>query len=301
MTNEQLVLRDVLVSKEIDGLEMGVLHDGTPYMTGRAVARLCGAAVSTIINQEDQWADGKRSNSFARLLVSRGYTERLLFIPIRGPRGQQVHAYPERVVMTFLEYFAFDSVSPSPTAQANFRRLAQAGLRLFIYSALGYDPEKKLPQAWRHYHDRLLDNPTPLGYFSVLKEGAEFVLCAIRNGLPIDQSTVPDISVGKTWASYWEANNLVEQFGDRFKWDHNYPDYMPQSESNPQQAWIYPVAALPAFREWLHATYVPEKFPAYLDGKIKKGALPPSTKDLILSAVTVEEMPPQLPPASPRR
>ncbi len=58
--SEQLVIQaTVAVSRELDGIEMGVLGDGTPYLSGRGVARVCGAAVSTIINQEDHWAGCK--------------------------------------------------------------------------------------------------------------------------------------------------------------------------------------------------------------------------------------------------
>lgn len=294
--SNQLEIPVVLASKTIDGIEMGVLKDGTAYLTGRSLARLCGVSFSSVIEQKDNWAAGERDGKLARLLTSIGYSDTKLAYPVahKGTGvGAEALAYPEQVVMAFLEHYAFELQKPE--ALANYRILGRAGFKLFVYGALGYDPDRRLPPTWRHYHDRLLENPTPLGYFSVLKEGAEFVIHAISNGLQITEATVPDISVGKTWGSHWEKQKLSERFGDRFKWDHNYPDYMPQADSNPQQAWIYPLSALGEFRTWLQTTYVPEKFPAYLDGKVKRGMLPASTKELILAAMVSPEIP-ALPP-----
>lgn len=40
---KQLALPQVKIAKEIDGLEMGVLSDGTAYLSMRALSKLCGA------------------------------------------------------------------------------------------------------------------------------------------------------------------------------------------------------------------------------------------------------------------
>jgi len=41
MTGQMVLAGTVEVTKEVDGIEMGVLTDGTAYLTGRGVARLC--------------------------------------------------------------------------------------------------------------------------------------------------------------------------------------------------------------------------------------------------------------------
>lgn len=274
---EQLVLQGALAApKVIDGIEMGVLEDGTPYFTGRAVAALCGVAISTVIEQKAAWAAGKRDGKFARLLASTGFDEDELAVAIGLDGGKRFDAYTERVVMAFLEYYAFELEKPE--ALRNFRALARAGFRLFVYTALGYDPAKSVPLPWREFHDRMQLHSTPSGYFSVFKEMADFILAAIRHGMRIDHRTVPDISVGQAWAKHWNDNNLEAKYGPRIKHPHNYPDYFPQSESNPQPMNVYPVEALGEFRRWMDKTYIP-------DGQIAKGTLPPSTAEILLTAV----------------
>ena len=51
----QLRLPAVAVSKEIDGIEMGVLKDGTPYLSNRGLAALCGVSPNVVITHVAQW------------------------------------------------------------------------------------------------------------------------------------------------------------------------------------------------------------------------------------------------------
>lgn len=285
----------VAISNTIDGIEMGVLNDGRAYLTGRALARLCGVAVSTIINQAERWLAGERTNKLAQLLVARGLERPSLYETVDTGRvvaGSTIaHAYPDQICTAILEYYAFESNPISPQAQANFRKLANAGLRVFVYQALGYDPARQLTTSWRNFHDRLALHAVPTGHFSVFKECADFVLASIRAGLPVDDHTIPDISVGKMWAAYWVSEGLSARFGERTKHDHNYPDYYPQAASNPQEIWVYPVDALGVFRRWLDSTYLPEKYPAYLDKKVKKGLIAASTVELLLAEVAPLALP----------
>src|SRR6185312_6921124 len=136
---QQLVLKDVVASKTINGIEMGVLDDETAFLTGRSLARLCGVAYSTIIEGKDEWDGGDRTGRFHRLLASTGFDESKLAHPVKGPgagiAGDSL-AYPERVVMAFLEYYAFELNRTE--ALGNYRLLGRAGFRLFVYSKLGY-------------------------------------------------------------------------------------------------------------------------------------------------------------------
>lgn len=54
------------------------------------------------------------------------------------------------------------------------------------------------------------------------------------------------------------------KYGERIPYDHNYPEYYPQSDSNPQPANAYPDEALPEFRSWFRQVYLPTKFPVYI-------------------------------------
>jgi hypothetical protein len=284
VTSKQL---SIVVTKEIDGLEMGVLSDGTAYLSGRALAILCDVVPSAIINQSDNWAKGQREGKLAQLIASRGMTRpRLHLIEIDNQvGGGKVYAYDADVCTTFLEYYAFDAPGDRAKARENFRKLAHASLQLFVYRSVGYDPANQMSKQWRQLHARLTTHAVPFGFFSVFRELSEFMVSSIQRGLPCDDRTIPDISVGQIWSAYWAANNFDVTLGSRKKHKHNYPDEFPQSYSNPQDIWIYPVAAVPAFRTWLAMTYIPEKFPAYLKGKQKSGALPPSTVELLLAEV----------------
>lgn len=279
----------IAIAKEIDGLEMGVLNDGRSYMTGRSLARLCGVAPSTIINQAERWLTGDRNNKLAGMLVARGLERPSLYETLQRA-GKKVHAYPDDICSAILEYYAFEATPPSDTALGAFRKLAQAGLRVFIYKAVDYDPQRQLAESWRHFHDRLEMHAVPSGYFSVFREGADFVIASIRAGLPNNPETIPDISIGKLWSIYWVENKLAATFGERTRHEHNYPDDYPQAKSNPQEIWVYPVDALGAFRRWVDNVYLPTKYPNYLSGQVKKGRLAPAVANLLAKAVVAPQL-----------
>lgn len=157
----------IVVAKEVDGVEMGVLDDGTPFLTGRGLAKACGVVPSAIIKQADAWASGRR-NAFGKLLADAGYDDDTLFIQVTTG-GQRAHAYTDSVCTIAIEYYAFDADPPSQRAQDMLRRLARSGLRQFIYRSVGYDPKIVLPHGWQEYRDRLLLNTHPPGYFSVFR------------------------------------------------------------------------------------------------------------------------------------
>lgn len=282
---KQLALPTIQVSKEVNGLEMGVLSDGTAYLSQKALSKLCGVANSSISEASSEWLTGKRTSKLARWLAEQGFSRDSLYTKTadQPSGGTAPYAYQEDVCHLVLEYYAFMAPTTTEQAQKNFRTLARAGLRAFVYTAVGFDPANSVPAAWRHFHDRMLLSNAPSGYFSVFKETADFVLAAIRRGLSVDTHTVPDISVGKSWSAYWEASGFTAKYGARVKHDHNYPEYFPQAASNPQEIWVYPVQALGEFRIWMQNTYVPQKFPTYLEGKVKKGLLPASAAELLLA------------------
>lgn len=287
----QLVIKQVMVAvtNEVAGVEMGVLADGTPYLTGRGLSTICGTAPSTIIEHAKSWLEGQRDGKFHGFLVSQGVDQESLYIKTRH-RKRDVHAYSDSISMLILEYYAFEA--KHELAQRSYRFLARKSLREFIYARTGYDPARQVPQNWRQFHDRLELNLVPRGYFSVFREMTDVVIASIRAGLAVDEHTVPDISVGRMWSKHWEDGGLAARCGERIRYEHNYPDYFPQADSNPQQPWAYPNSALGEFRDWLTSEYLPEKYPDYLDGKVRKGELPADTARQVLAAVLPAELPP---------
>lgn len=272
------------VEREVNGLEMGVLDDGTPFLSMRGLTELCGVSNAHLSVVSAEWLQGKRDSKLAQFLARNGILAASLYTEIAAPgtpRGTK-YAFPDSVCTLVLEYYAFEANNPNGVAVQNYRVTSRAGLRLFIYSTLGYDPRELVPQPWRQFHDRMTLVSAPAGYFSVFKESADFVINSIRGGLAIDDRTVPDISIGITWADYWKKNKLAEQFGERVKFDHSYPEYFAQAASNPQPMNVYPIAALGSFRGWLEQVYVPEKFPNYLTTKVFQGVLPASVAQVML-------------------
>jgi hypothetical protein len=262
------------IEKDINGVEMGVLENGMPYLTQRGLAEVTGAARSLIQTITKEWEDhfhdeviGKDRISFFReYLFAHGFNEPALHIET-VQAGSIHYAYPDVVCMAFLEYYAFESKGDNATAIKSFRKFASFGLRSFIYDSLGYSPEQKVLDSWRHFHDRVDMTATtvPTGYFSVFKEIAIMLVPMIRAGIFISDKVVPDISVGKAWSEHWESNGLSESYGHRTRYEHDYPLYYPQAKSNPQPAFCYPEGALGAFRGWLTRTYIASKFPVYMN------------------------------------
>jgi hypothetical protein len=115
-----------------------------------------------------------------------------------------------------------------------------------------------------------------------------------RNGVHIDSSFVPDISVGLIWSKHWSDHNLDQTHGTRLKFEHNYPEYFSQAKSNPQPSWCYPEGALGEFRRWFREQYIGQgKFSAYLLNAVRKKELPISFAQLAIVAY-LPGGPPQL-------
>lgn len=259
----------VEIQKDVNGIEMGVLENGIPFLTQRGLALATGAHRRAIQDITQEWEDHyddealtkDRISFIKQYLFERGYTERKLYIETLRD-GTPHYAYPDLVCMAVLEYYAFEAQSTNKQASDNYRRFATYGLQRFIYDSLNYTPGDK----WQYHHERvsLLANSSPEGHFLVFHEVNGLIVDLITADLTVNHKTIPDISVGQCWARHWKQNSLSEQFGERIPCEHNYPERYPQALSNPQEANAYPDAALAEFRRWFKADYLPTKFPAYI-------------------------------------
>ncbi len=283
--------------KEIDGVGMGVLSDGTAFLTGRGLARLCGIGNARIVELGQQWSSptpGALTKSVRNILKERGINIDNPYVAIKQ-KGGDFYAYPDALCLAVLEYYAFEQ--PTEQGKKNFRLLAGRALHDFIYAQVGYDPADKVPEVWRQFHDRvsLVFDAVPDGYFGIFKEIADIIVHLGQNGLPIDSTFVPDISVGLAWSKHWVAEGLEDLYGARIRFEHNFPSYFPQADSNPQEPWCYPEMALGEFRRWLRETYIGEgKFEKYLTAKVKENLLPASFVQLALAAYSDDDSPKQL-------
>jgi len=211
----QHALFKVEAQAEIDGIEMGVLDTGIPYLTESGLARMCGIDRKVLNRLAINWDDEQikpRGRQISQLLEQGGYREETLFLKSEH-KGSEVNAYTEPVCLALLEYYAFFVDEPRPEAVRAFRALARLTFRKFVYDAVGYSPEQKVLDSWRHFHDRIDMTATtvPSGYFSVFKEIASMIVPMIRAGVMISDKVVPDISVGKAWSKYWGGGRAFRQ------------------------------------------------------------------------------------------
>jgi|SRR5690554_866217 len=281
----QQILGLPFMHKEINGVEMGVLKDGTPYLTSRGLARLCGVTPSTIIELNLNWSEHSQKPRGADILESLefyGYTAPVLSSAIQVG-GVSHNAHPDAVCMAVLEYYAFKAGKDS--ARRAFRILASKTLRDFIYDQVGYmEPTE---EAWSNFRIIAETNMAPKGFFSIFKESSDLILTSIRHGLPLAPHTVPDISVGSVWGRYWRDNSFDSVHGERQKHPHKYPEHYPQSQAFPE-AWVYPNASLGIYRDWFENVYLPDKYPAYLQGKQKKGDIGGEEMTKLLRAIEAD-------------
>lgn len=268
---------------------MGVLSDGTPYLSQRGLAVLCGVENAHIGTISSQWSDAEpkpRIQKIRGILESAGLTASAAHVELQHG-GKPHYCYPAEVCLAVLEYYAFDAgVNVQDQARQNFRLLAGSKLKEMIYQQVGYDPTGS--DRFKPWHDRIALNyqSAPKGYFHVFNEANTIIYELIVAGADVGPKTVVDISIGIHWSAFWEAEGLEGKFGARRKYRHRYPDDHPQAKSNPQESWCYPIDALGSYRHWLQDNYIEGgKFKGYLAGKVRKGELPPSVAQLAIAAV----------------
>lgn len=270
---------EIVVEKEVDGVGMGVLNDGTPFLNIRGLARMCGVDSAVIVRITNNWDDESakpRERRIKDIIREQGFDTSVAFFAVVKD-GTINHAIPSHVCMAILEYYAFESNQGSrDQALKSYRVLAKKGLNDFVFAQVGYNPTGSVDVSWRQFHDRvsLTAESAPDGYFSIFREIASLIVPMINAGISVGPKIVPDISVGQRWGKKWTSENLESVYGMRLKFEHNYPDYFPQALSNPQHPWCYPDDALAEFRSWLKKEYLKDFFPNYLNGQIKLGKLP---------------------------
>jgi hypothetical protein len=281
-----LPLFQVVAYKETEDthLEIGVLEDGTSFMTGRSLARAAGISSGTMSELTTGWTgapDSARNAKMMELLNAHGASGHILCVPA-VINGTSINAYPGPVCMAILEYYSYSAGQNCKTeALASFRYLAQKGFSAYVYEATGYGRDDSLAA----YFDRVsLNNIIPTGFFSVFKEADELIVALISQGLPADPTTVPDISIGMAWASQWRTGGHEQKYGARRKFPHKYPSSYPQSMAA-TDSWIYPDEALPEYRKWMREVYIPTKLKPYLEGKALKGQLEHFQVERIIEAV----------------
>ena len=91
---------------EYDGIVMGVLENGTPYLSETGLARMCGIARSVLYLLAANWQTEKtkpRGMLIDEKLREAGYNEPTLYLR-SDIDGTPTNAYTEPVCMAVLEY-----------------------------------------------------------------------------------------------------------------------------------------------------------------------------------------------------
>ncbi|MBD1229234.1 hypothetical protein [Xenorhabdus griffiniae] len=280
---------------EIDGVEMGVLESGVPFLSGRGLERMCGLGHGPFYRLTINWNDEKtkpRGREIQKILEQYNYREDSLFLNAEF-NGREVNAFPEPVCMALLQYYAFVADEPREQAKNAFITLARTKFTEYIYQAVGYHPNQKNIDSWKHFHDRidLTTSAVPDGFFCIFTEIASMIVPMIRAGFVVSDKVIPDISVGRAWSDFWVKNSLAEKYGERDKYEHYYPDYYPQSKSNPQAPYAYPDSALPVFRSWLKQNYIINNFPKYLLNQVGKKSIGKQDALKLISLFETPELP----------
>lgn len=115
------------------------------------------------------------------------------------------------------------------------------------------------------------DNPVPEGYYSIFEETINLVAEFEALDCIIPDSAIPDISIGKHWATYLRDEHNIEPNKICTTYPHTYPGKY--DKRGTQWANAYPEEMLPLFRQWFRSTYRPVKLPAYIKRQ-HKGLLP---------------------------
>jgi hypothetical protein len=288
--------------EELDGarlntLGMGILSDGTPFLTQRGLAGLCGVENAHIGTISTQWQDElpkPRISKIRDILAKNGHTLGEAHVPVHAG-GRVLYAYREEISLAIIEYYAFEAGQfCQEEALDNFRVLARKGFRDAIYETLGYSPRREADDLWKPFHDRisLVYHNAPDGYFSIFKESAEVTVTLGQGGVYTSDGVIPDISIGKCWSRYWKEQNLADLYGERLDYEHHYPAYFPQAASNPQMPWAYPEAALGEFKRWLREDYIRGgKLSSYIKGQVSRKSITSEAANAALQAYDLPALP----------
>jgi hypothetical protein len=279
----------LLKSGEINGIQMGILSNGIPYLSLRSLARLCGVDNMQISRMSDEWAentDSPRNIKLKELLSEVNYHESNLFTRVETSDGE-VYAYTEHVCLSILDYYAHEAGRYcNDIAKKNLRFLNHLSFRIFVYKSLDYDPNRPMISGYEAYIQRVtINEKVRSGYFTVFMESSVLTWKMISAGLEVNEKTIVDGSIGLCWGNYWRKNNLEEKYGERIPHIHVWPMTYPQAVNGPINTWAYPDTVLVEFRRWMYNDYVKYHLPKYLKSKVKGGEIEEEESVIILDTL----------------
>lgn len=244
---------------EPGGFEMGVMSDGTPYLTASGLAFVCGTVRSNIITLVNDWHNQRhhpRGQSISKIIARNGGDPtKDLHTPIKV-RGITHHAIPADYCMAILEYYAFESRSDADVAKDNYRNLATQSLKEFIYKRTGYKATGALPAHLTRYV--LNRAKIPYTHFSMLNEITLNLIAPLEEaGYTLPEKLLPDASEGRIFCGWLRKEKGVEP-NDFPTYEHEFPDGRIVKGVK-----LYPVEYLDDFRKHFHEVWLAEKAQKY--------------------------------------
>lgn len=256
-------------------IEVGLLRDGTPFLSGRGLAKACGISNSTLVSWGEfapQAGAKYRSGKLANLLTTYHYRGDRLFLrlPSEVTFGGKanVSAYPYQVCMAFLDYYAF--AANKEAARNSLRILSKQQLPNFICNAIAQQPSAPKPDTKQPESDRTIRGKVPNNYFGVFQIASREKLGTAQNGLPLDVPITSPRNIEKAWGQYWHIHKLWEQHGKRVPYLRRSLDKSPQTTDGYRKTYLYPASALSDFKHWFYLHYIPDRFPSYRHRKAQQ-------------------------------
>ncbi|MEO1094582.1 MAG: hypothetical protein AAFX01_06740 [Cyanobacteria bacterium J06638_28] len=257
-------------------IEVGLLQDGTPFLSGRGLAKACGISNSTLVSWGEftpQVGSKYRAGKLANLLTTYHYRGDRLFLrlPSKVKFGGKanVSAYPYQVCMAFLDYYAF--AANKEAARNSLRILSEQQLPNFICNAIAQQPSASESAAKPPESDRPLRGKVPDNYFGVFQIASRGQLGTAQNGIPLDVPLTSPRNIEKAWSQYWYIHKLWEQHGKRVPYLRRSLDYSPQLTTDGYlKTYLYPASALSDFKHWFYLNYIPDRFPSYRHRKAQQ-------------------------------
>ena len=248
--------------------------DGVSGMTVSALSELAclaSGSTSTLSDLIDKIeGSGPEGNDLSEPL--KPFAGRVLRLEAKDPQGRLL--IPDDVCQAVLEHYAFEArkYPGKQSAMENYRSIAKAGMRIFIWVKTGYLPQvlrDSLKGHTSNYIDRLentYDHIIADHLWSVFREGAEVLLLVEKQmRVPVDKMDLCDGSIGRRWSDYRKGREWA--VGEVESYTHVYHDQRDRQEPK-----AYQLTELQYFRKWVRENYIPYHLPKYLADKVGKRA-----------------------------
>lgn len=230
---------------KFDGIEMGVMIDGTPFATASGLAQMCGVTPKSITDLGEFIVDALSKPRGVKIceLISRdkNFKGNKFFEKI-SYKNQIVNAYPDTVCMAVVQYYAFKADDNcTEKAQELAMLLMQTKFRDFVYALVGYNRPKVAFSDYTlsriTHHHTASNNPLPDGYFCLFDKIIEILqkfdsrIGYVMTDQWYDYSKgdkrylEPDISLGLYFSSLFKDNfySVRDKYYDLYNERKNNP------------------------------------------------------------------------------